>query len=199
MHARSLITGFLVLTALGGISAVGWYLRPTGPVTLKLVRIEFQTHSTSKEVTVEFSNPGPKWVCFAGDLKFQARAAHRWSDPMKFPDPGDTVLLSRTNRQQVTFSVPYGADACRFLLSYRVGTSPYCQTYFCLEKHGLRSRFPRLSKAVLKCVPRQSRWQRATPELKLPLAEKNVADSYRVPERAVMGRGERWAKPQQPA
>ena len=175
MHGRSPIIAVLVLAAGAGTAAVVFFAHPSGPVALKLVRIGAQTNSIFKAVTVEFSNPGPRRVCFAGNLKFQTHAGHHWSEPVNFPDLGETVLLSHTNRQEIIFLLPRQADACRFLLVHRPGTSPYCRAYFFLQNHGIRTRFPKLSKLVLKCVPRKTGWHHSAPELTLPVPGKDLA------------------------
>jgi hypothetical protein len=141
-----------------------------GPVAIKLMGIEKERDSNQKAVTVEFRNCGTNGIYFAGGLKLQARVGDRWLAPEPFPELGESALLVRTNRQEVRFLVPRQAEACRFLLDYRVGGSRYCRVYFFLGRHGLMERFPRASKWVLKLVPARAGWVRVAPEIRLPMA-----------------------------
>ena len=70
--------------------------------------------------------------------------------------------------EDVILNVPPGAEACRFLLEYRVGSRPYCKAYFFLERHGIRRQFPQLSKWVLKQIAAHEGPRRAAVELMLP-------------------------------
>jgi hypothetical protein len=130
---------------------------------------------TTKQVTVEFRRSNPL-ARFSEDLQVQTRAAGRWQPPERFPRLEDTGLLARTNCDQVLFSLPAGADACRFSLGYYLGSPPTCQVHGFFLRHGLYQKFPKFSRLVLKCVPRKPRLRHVELELVIP-AEPQAAGS----------------------
>src|SRR5882724_2083551 len=114
---------------------------------------------TKKLMTVDFRRCDPR-ARFAETHRVELRVGGRWQPPVSLPEFEDGYLFQRTNYQRLAFAFPREIEACRFLLSYRVGPSPYCQAYFFLGRHGLSQRFPKLSRAFLKRVPQQPRLRR---------------------------------------
>jgi hypothetical protein len=153
---------FAVATVAAIVAAAS---RPVAPVEIRVVSVA--ERGTTKLVAVEFRRCDSA-ARFAEANRMQLRIAGRWQTPVTLPEFGDGHLLGYTNCQRLVFSIPAEADACRFSLGYRVGPRPYCQVYFFLQNHGLSQRFPLLSRAVLKCVPQQSRLRRVERELKIP-------------------------------
>jgi len=162
---RNVVIG-LAVGLLAGAGVFALSAPRLGLVDAKLVRAEVLRTSGLKTVTVEFKNSGRRQAWLDGDMKIQLRVANRWEDPQKLPRLN---ILLQTNRENVVFAVPPDAQACRFLVAYRVGSvgrSSYCQVYFFLARHGLRARFPRFCDLVLKCF--ESRLRHTTLEVPLP-------------------------------
>ena len=169
MRRRNLLFGTVVFGWLAAAVVLALCLPLGHPVGVRLVSIEQDPRDASlKAVTVEFWNRGSNWLYFASDPKVQSRIGDDWLAPEKFPDLDDTTLLRNTRRQEVRFLLPGQAEACRFLLDYRVGGSPYCRAYSFLGRHGVSSRFPTLTRVILKLFPYSPRWHHAAPELALP-------------------------------
>ena len=160
----------LLLVALAGAAVIDLCRRSESPVAVKLVAVESAGRSNLKSVIVEFTRRGSNWECFAEGPKVQARVANRWLEPQPFPELADAVLLGGTNRENVRFLLPREAVACRFLLQYRTGPSPYCQGYGFLSRLGLLHRFPKLCQWALKPLRGRLPWKHATTELGLPAA-----------------------------
>jgi hypothetical protein len=168
---RHIIT--LSLLAFVGVAVfVGATSNSPAPVTLKIVKVtEMQD---ARRVTVEFLRSNPA-AHFSEAHQLQVKIAGRWQPPLRLPKLEDGYLLARTDSQQMVFDFPLQSEACRFSLGYRVGRSPYCQTYFFLSRHGISKRFPVITKATLKCVPRQPRLRHAECELEIPAATHDQA------------------------
>jgi hypothetical protein len=139
----------------------------TRPFEARLVRTEVFPGLGSKKITVGFYKNGTNAAWLDGDLKMQLRVADRWQDRLQLPG---LDFMARTGQQNVEFAVPADTQACRFLVGYRVGSSPYCRTYGYLSRHGLRTKFPRLCQLAMKCVPRKAMLRHTTLELALPEA-----------------------------
>ena len=166
MHLRSWIIAAPCLTFAAIVAIVETVSKPASPVVMSVVSVA--DLETTKLVTVEFRRCDPR-LWFAEAQRLQVRIAGRWQPPVNLTRSGG-YFLERTNCQLSTFSLPRQTEACRFLLGYRVGPSPFCQTYGFLGKHGLLKSFPKLSRAFLNCVPRQRRLRHAECELKIPTA-----------------------------
>ena len=176
MGRLNLLFAAAVFGLLAGAVGLALCLPFGNPVEVKLVSVEKNPQDANRKVvTVEFRNRGSNWVYFTAGLKVQARVGDGWLAAEKFPELDDTTLLRNTRRQNVRFLLPRQAEACRFLLNYRVGGSPYCRAYFFLGRHGVSARFPTLSRVILKLFPHAARLHHAAPELILPPDQPGLA------------------------
>ncbi len=174
MRLRGTIIALLCLAVATVVTIVVATSKTVATVEISMANVAEM--GTSRLVAVEFRRCNPA-ARFAEAHRVQLRVAGRWQAPMTLPEFGETHLLSRTNCERVVFSFPAEADACRFSLGYRIGPRPYCQAYFFLQRHGLSQKFPKLSRAVLKCVPQQPRLRRAECELMIPIGKHNEITS----------------------
>lgn len=152
MRQRSRIIAALSLAAAVAVAIFVAASRSLPPLDVSVVSVD--EIGERKFVTMEFRRC-QQAARFDGDQWFQLRLAGRWGALARLPDLGDRHLLSNTNRERIVLSIPAESDAFRVSLGYRVGLRPYCQAYFFLQRHGLFARFPKLSRAVLKCFPQQ--------------------------------------------
>lgn len=167
MERHNLTITILVFSIVAVMGIGGLSLRRDNPAQATVVSMA-QTGAT-KRITVEFRRTNPA-ACFSEELQVQTRQGGRWQPPQKFPSLGETRLLAGTNSHRVIFTLPARTDACRFLLAFRVGGSPYCQAHWFLTRRGWRQKFPNLSRALLRWVPRQPRLRLIELELPIPAA-----------------------------
>ncbi len=152
-----------------GVILLGWAIRSPCPVEVRLVRAEAGGSTKFQAITVEFKRAKGSRVYFDDDPTVQYRFGNEWQTPETFLPMNNARLLNRADQQNVVLAVPRGACACRFHLVYREGyTRAYCRTYFYLEKHGLRAKFPVLSSLILRSISGSMRPKEVMPEVKLP-------------------------------
>ena len=155
----------LLLFAVVGLAAVfAASSKSLPPVTVSIVNVVEM--GETKIVTMEFQRRAA--ARFAEAHHVQIRVAGRWQPPVILPRFQDGYLLARTDSQRLIFDFPSQTEACRFLLGYRVGPRTYCQASFFLSKHGVSQKFPKLSRALLKCVPQQPKLRRVDSQLEIP-------------------------------
>jgi len=165
MHLRSWIVALPCLTFAAIVAIVETTSKPDSPLDISVVSIS--ELETTRLVTVDFHRCDPR-ARFAEAHQLQFCVAGRWQPPVNLPRFGNDYFLERTKSQRSIFSLPRQTEACRFLLGYRVGPSPYCQAGSFLGNHGFSKRFPKLSREFLNCVPRQPRLRRVKYELPIP-------------------------------
>jgi hypothetical protein len=135
---------------------------------VKILSVESGADGPSA-LKVEFQrlNSTIPWI-LAKPVRVQTRISEKWQDPtiLDLEEP----FMSRTNAQQLScrLLIPQQAEACRFLIEYRVGGSPYCKVFGYLVNSGFHKRFPSASKLVLKFVPHKPRLRHVEFELKIP-------------------------------
>src|SRR5437016_3120993 len=153
MRRRGLWIAGVAFIAVVGIAVLAHYLLTDDPLALKLVHVKDVAASEVTEgapgriVTLRLSNRGSQYIALPDlpeEQRFQARLADGWRQPQQLPGPSADRLAPRTGTAYLVFVVPANADACRLLLQYRVGTSPYCKAYFFFARHGLTRRIPSL-------------------------------------------------------
>jgi len=168
MRVRNYVAGMAV-GVIAGIAIFRLSAPGIEPVRMKLVAAEALRTPGAKTITVEFRRNEVAGVVLDGDPSVQLRLANHWQAPLKLPR---LDFLVQTNQQTVMLAVPSAAQACRFLVRYRVypvyqeGSRPYCRVLSFLQRHGLRGRFPGLSSMVLKCF--EPKVRQTTFEFPLP-------------------------------
>lgn len=185
MRPRRLMIVSICLAATAVTAFLALKTQPESPLDITIVRVEangddnLPGYGSTKAVSVELRrrNPGAR---FTENMRVQTRVAHRWQVPKRIPKLDGTCLLARTNCERVVLIVSGRAEACRFLLEYRVGSPPYCQAYSFLQRHGLYQRFPRLCRLVLRRTPQQPRLRNVELELSIPAGFK-ISQSNRCP------------------
>ena len=190
---------FLVLScaAVAVVIGVFAFSRQSGdPLTLKLVRVEAVPDSRSvavgqnKRITVRFSNCGSNSLSFIKEKKVQFWVAHRWQEPAMVLDLEPWSLSLGKKDDDVVFMAPPGAEACRFLLEYRVGSPPLCQVHGFFNRHSLYQRFPMFCRLVMKHFPRWLGVRHVERELTIPLEMQERSD--RALDRARLARNSPW-------
>jgi len=167
MRCRNLRMGIAAAGLLAGAGLVGSLSASRDPAAVRLVSAHADSEAKARTITVEFARAQSSRVWFDSNLRMQAKVNGCWLAPQTFLER-ERHLLLKTNRESIEFTVPRGAEACRLLVEYRVGSSPYCRAYFALQKHGLMSKFPNLCHFVLKLFPNQPTLRHWSPELIIP-------------------------------
>jgi hypothetical protein len=167
MLRRNLLFATVVFGLLAGAVFLAEGLDRGSPVSVTLVQVEAADDAGLKVVTVAFENRGSNWVRLENDLRVQLRVSQRWLPAEKYPGVAEAISLQPAKPQAVQFRLPRDAEACRVLLDYRIGGSPYCRALAFLSRHGIKSRLPNLSGWALKLVPHRPRLRHAAPELDL--------------------------------
>ena len=167
----------LAAVAVVGIAMFAHHLLAASPLNLKLVHVEdvadsAMTHGApGRIVTLRLSNRSSQTISLPNlpeNQRVQARLADGWRQREQLPEPSADRLASRTGTAYIVFAVPPAAEACRLLLDYRVGTSPYCKAYFFFQRYGLTRRFPTFSHAIVSRFPQKTAIRHATFDLLLP-------------------------------
>lgn len=176
-------TGLVVLLSLAMavmVTMVADNSKSTAPADVRILSVT-ELESTNL-VMVEFVRRNPS-ARFAEAHRVQLRVAGKWQPPEGRPEFGRGDLFARTNCLRLVFAFPRQTEGCRFFLSYRVGTPPYCDAYFFLQRHGFSKEFPKFSRAILKCVPQRPRLR----HLECELMSRQETDQRKIrpePERA---------------
>jgi len=106
------------------------------------------------DVGVEFRRLNNS-TAFVEDGKVQLKVDGLWLFPVRCARL--RYLFSSTNSEHIIFRVPVGTEACRFNLEYRLGRNRYCATCRYLSQIGAMKRFPKISRFILRVVPRNPR------------------------------------------
>lgn len=161
---------FLCFAVAGLVAIVAASSKSVTPVAVSVVNVVEM--ESAKLVTVEFQHHDPN-ARFAEPHQMQIRVAGRWQPALSLPKLENGYLFAVTNSHRLIFDFPHQTEACKFLLGYRVGRSPYCQAYAFLSRHDVSKKFPKLSRAFLRLVPQQPRLRRVDCTLEIPIVTDN--------------------------
>lgn len=171
MRLRPIYMALLGSLAVAAASILSAAVRRDHPLEARFIHVI--QHGSSKAVTVEFERLDPRAV-FSEDHQIRVQIAGRWQRPESFPPLAEGFSLARTNTQRLVFNVPAETQACWLSVRYHIGGSPYCRTYYSLQRYGLYQKSPKLTRLVLKCVPRKPRFRYVNIILNLPATTQNV-------------------------
>jgi hypothetical protein len=128
------------------------------------------------DVGVEFQRLNTS-AAFVEDGKVQLKVDGLWLFPVRCHRLSD--LFWSTNSEHIVFTVPIGTKACRFNLGYRLGRNRYCATCRYLSQISVTKRFPKISRFILRVVPRKTRLYWTEIELAL-INTQQLADEFAV-------------------
>ena len=178
----------LVVVLLATFVLLTLFWVPTGRlVELTFVKAE-DVEPDGKRVIFRIKNLTSQPLDFDNRQTFEEKGAGL--SQVERPSFRDTDLLPHQEREFYIL-MDRNTKACRFVLNCRLPT-PSERTFLFLQDHGLRRRFPALSRWLIDHVPRKITWRKVTSEVALPTASKRVLTESKTAKYKMDGSFDDW-------
>lgn len=154
----------LLVAVLAAIFAGSW---PSAP-RLDARVVSVTEMGATKRVRVEVRGT-ETFSTFRAPVQMHVKVAGHWQPLGQLPGfTDDDYVLHGTNSHRLEFEFPRETVACRLVFRCQSLGSPYCRALSFLHRIGVSPRYPELSRAILKFVPRQSQLRPAACDFVIP-------------------------------